>query len=563
VKLRQSNIERLDVRDYDVLIVGGGINGAVSASSLTSRGAKVALIDRADFAGYTSQESSNLVWGGIKYLETYEFGLVRKLCVSRNRLLRAYPSNVREIRFMASLAKGFRKSRFLVWAGSLLYWFMGSFFTRRPRLLSTKAIKAREPDIDATRIAGGVEYSDAYLVDNDARFVFRFVREALDHGGICANYVEATGSTFDGTMWTTTAKDLITGRELTIRSRVVVNACGPFVDERNARDAVTTDHTHLYSKGIHLITRRITASAEHATAGTTGNADRRVLAFFASDGRLFFVIPLGARSCIGTTDTRVGALPPVVTEEDRHFVLDNINALMALEEPLTVDDIIAERCGVRPLVVDKRGGGKKDDGDWTSLSRKHAIDVDSAKKHISIYGGKLTDCINVGDEVASAVRELGVEYPYPKYRWYGEPSADVRAEFFHRAELMGLDAMTHPDSSERLSTRLWRRYQGAAQRLLEDIRIDPRMGELLIEGTEYIRAEIQHTARTEMVTKLEDFLRRRSKIALVAKTEVIRSAPGLMEACRIFFGDEAQARYDEYFAGLDDPGHGKRGLAIP
>src|SRR5262252_7599908 len=97
--LRETNVEKLGALRFDVLVIGGGINGAVAAASLAARGARVGLIDRGDFAGFTSQSSSNLAWGGIKYLETLEVGLVRKLCRSRNRLLRAYPSIVQEIRF--------------------------------------------------------------------------------------------------------------------------------------------------------------------------------------------------------------------------------------------------------------------------------------------------------------------------------------------------------------------------------------------------------------------------------------------------------------------------------
>ena len=98
--LRDSNIARLDGGTFDVLVVGGGINGAVSAASLASRGARVAVIDRGDFAGFTSMQSSNLVWGGFKYLENYELKLVRDLCMSRNHLIKAYPANLKEIRFL-------------------------------------------------------------------------------------------------------------------------------------------------------------------------------------------------------------------------------------------------------------------------------------------------------------------------------------------------------------------------------------------------------------------------------------------------------------------------------
>jgi glycerol-3-phosphate dehydrogenase len=274
-----------------------------------------------------------------------------------------------------------------------------------------------------------------------------------------------------------------------------------------------------------------------------------VLTFFADDGRLFFIIPMGPKSCIGTTDTRTEKLPPEVTAEDRLFVLENINKRLDLEKPFALSDIIAERCGVRPLVIN-RTGKTRDSGDWTSLSRKHIIEVDSAKKHISIFGGKLTDCLNVGDEIIHEMQKLGFAIPFPDRQWFGEPPEQIRAEFFHQATLLELDRMTAPESSEALSSRLWRRYGTSALHLLEDIRQDPAMAEVLIKGTEYIRAEIHHAARREMIVKLEDFLRRRSKISLLEKRETIKQAPGLMEACRILFGDAAESRFNEYFQGV-------------
>ena len=111
MKLRVSNLAKLDGGAFDVAVIGGGINGAVSAAALSAQGASVALIDQGDFAGLTSQESSNLVWGGIKYLENGDVALVRKLCSSRNRLIETYPSQVKEIRFFATLEPGFRRSR--------------------------------------------------------------------------------------------------------------------------------------------------------------------------------------------------------------------------------------------------------------------------------------------------------------------------------------------------------------------------------------------------------------------------------------------------------------------
>ena len=204
---------------------------------------------------------------------------------------------------------------------------------------------------------------------------------------------------------------------------------------------------------------------------------------------------------------------------------------------------------MRPLVVRGEAGG---DRDFLQLSRKHAIEVSRSDAHLSIFGGKLTDCINVGDEVSGYVAEMGVELRYPDHRWYGEPPADYRREFEHQAKLMDLDAYTAPESSEKLTQRLWRRYGAGAFVLIEDIRRDPRQAEVLIKATEYTRCELQETARREMVVKLEDFLRRRSKIALVVRRDDIRNSPGLLEACTILFGDQAQEKLDEYFAPGED-----------
>ena len=537
MKLRETNVAKLAAEEFDVLIVGGGINGAVSAACLSARGIRVALVDRGDFAGMTSQESSNLAWGGIKYLESFELGLVRKLCLARNRLISAYPSTVQPIGFYLTHDKDFRKSRFMLWVGTWLYWLMGSGFLRRPRLLSTADMASEEPIVNTSHADGGIEYEDAYLHDNDARFVWNFVRSALDHGAVAANYVDVSGAKkgTDG-RWTVTARDVLGGAPFTIRARLILNACGPLVDTLNAELGTTTQHHHVLSKGIHLIVPKLTAT-------------RRVLSFFADDGRLFFVIPMGTRSCIGTTDTPSSTPDVGVTPEDRRFVLENINARLKLPKPLTEADIIAERCGVRPLaMVSTPADGKKKaaNKDWMQLSRKHAIEVKDGV--LSIFGGKLTDCLNVGEEIYREVVKLGVTAKYPTSGWYGEGAPGVRDDFFHQARLMDLDALTAKSSSEPLSTRLWRRYGASAIGLLESIRQDPHQAELVIENAEYLRCEIEEAARREMVTKLDDFLRRRSKIALVVSQEELTQAAGLKAACRILFGDEADAKLAEYFA---------------
>ena len=536
MQLRTTNIEKLSKETFDVLIVGGGINGAVSAASLSQKGVSTALIDQGDFAGMTSQESSNLAWGGIKYMENLEFMLVRKLCKSRNHLIQNYPSTVREIRFFTTISKGFRFPPVFIWLGTWLYWLIGSCFTKTPRFLTKARIKAEEPVINTDSAQGGFEYSDAYLHDNDARFVFGFIRSALTAGCIAANYIELIDSKRDHDgIWISEVKNIISGDTFTVRSKVLVNSTGPLVDQLNTNLNQTTEHRIILSKGIHLLVEKVTPS-------------KKVLAFFASDGRLFFVIPMGVRTCIGTTDTPVDKPTKKVTQEDREFVLNNINSLLKLNKPLEQSDIIAERCGVRPLVVSGENDG---DSDWMQLSRKHAVEVSSNDRYLTIFGGKLTDCLNVGDEVCEIIKDLGIEIPYPDYKWYGEPDAKTRERYMHQAELIDLDSLKAKESSERLSTRLWRRYGDGAFKLLEMIQADPDQAEVLIKGTEYLRCELREAARREMITKLSDFLRRRSKIAQIEHRETIRISAGLLEACQILFGNEAEQKMNEYFKETD------------
>ena len=530
--LRNQNIGLLELTEFDVLIVGAGINGAVSAAALTARGAKVGLIDARDFAGFTSQQSSNLVWGGIKYLESYEFGLVASLCKSRNELLRSFPSTVKEIRFLTTISKGFRFHPLMMLAGTWLYWLFGRGKTRIPKLFSATQIAAQEPLVNTHISRGGIEYSDAYLHDNDARFVFNFVRNAMDKGCVAANYVKSLGASRDATgRWSTEVEDQVSGRQFAIKSKLLINAAGAFVDQHNELVGIGTEYRHLFSKGIHLIVPRI-------------SDNNRVLAFFADDGRLFFAIPMANRTCIGTTDTRVDDPHTQVTDADRDFVLSNINARLNLPAPLTRDDVIAERCGARPLAIRQ---GQDSETDFLQLSRKHVVETSTELGHISIFGGKLTDCLNVGDEVCEEVSRLGVQLLDPAGKWYGEPGSAARLAFFQRAKKLGLDKIIAKDTEEVLSQRLWRRYAAHANAMLDAIEQDPSLSDPLIESGGIRRCEIDYIVNSELIINLEDFLRRRSKIELLVSRDELKHSTGLYEACEKLFGENAKARFDEYF----------------
>ncbi|MGA0971329.1 MAG: FAD-dependent oxidoreductase [Ilumatobacteraceae bacterium] len=546
---RSTTLRRLADETFDVLIIGGGINGAVSAASLAGRGARVAVVERDDFGSFTSQASSNLVWGGFKYLENYEFRLVFDLCRSRNRLMKSYPENIREIGFLATLDETAPYRPWFAGLGALGYWIIGQFGTRAPRLFNRARLAAAEPAINTATARGGIQYQDAYLVDNDARFVFSFIRSAHEAGAAVANYVEVVSAARVDDVWVAQVRDTDTGATFEVRAHTIVNAAGPFVDGLNDGFDVSTDHKIVFSKGIHLVVPRL----------TTTDHDR-VLAFFDDTKRLFYVIPMGRRSVIGTTDTRVDEAYTVVTDEDRDFLLSQINARLQLDTPLTPADVIAERTGVRPLVVQRprRSGDREDwaDVEWTSLSRKHEIETDHDRGVVTVFGGKLTDCLNVGAEVAHEIESLGIGLERDAHNWYGEPGRESRDEFMRQARLMHLDDRRTKPDTEPLSRRLWRRYGRRAFDMLEVIRDDPSMADDVMDSADYIRVELHNAAEHEMIVRLDDFMRRRSKIDLVVHDDDVVSSPGLREVAEILFGADADRRLEEYLAQRRGVAHG-------
>lgn len=536
MQFRQDCLDRLQKSTFDVLIIGGGINGSSSAAALSAHGYKVALVEKGDFASLTSQESSNMIWGGIKYLESLEFGLVNSLCHSRNALMRNYPSSIREVRFIFNVQRhSFKNSRIFLFFGTWIYWLLGRCFTRTPNWLSKKKIRQKYPAVNTINSSGGVEYSDAILLDNDARFTFQFIKNAWKQDAVALNYTEAYTSTqtTDG-CWNTTIKDHCSGSSYQIKSKCLINACGPFADLINQKNQIQTTHQLNFSKGVHLIVPKITECND-------------VLTFYSDDGRFFFVLPMGHRSCIGTTDTPTENIQSVVEDDDRAYILSHINRYLNLSTRLTQKDIIAERCGVRPLVSLK---GKVASGNWLEQSRKHIIECDKAKRHISIFGGKLTDCLNIGEEIVAEIQNIIGEHKHNDEKWFGEPELLEKKSFWdYSTKVLNQCPETIADK-DALISRLWRRYGLDATIIMQNIEKKSELAEELVKETKYLRAEAYYARENEMIIKLEDLLRRRSKIALLQSKDKLANDPGVIELCHILFGDHAKKEYQEYFGKL-------------
>ena len=509
---RDRHLEQLTTEGHDALIVGGGINGAVSALALASHGVRVALIESEDFGSGVSQESSNLVWGGFKYLQTYELALVAGLCRSRNLLARSYASQLQEVRFLAALGTTSPYSPTYAALGAHAYWALGRFATGRPRRLSRSALSTAEPTVDSDGVRGAVEYSDYLLVDNDARFVLQLLLDAIESGAVAVSRLRLDSAERAGGSWRAGVTDRLTGTSHTVSARVLVNAAGPRAAELAKLTGARLASTLCFSKGAHIVVPKVTDSG-------------RILAFFDDDQRLFYVIPMGHRSLIGTTDTRVDSAEVAVTHDDCDFLLEQANARLRLLRPLSNDDVIAYRCGVRPLVVDE---GEDTDRDWTELSRRHSVEADRQQGTIAILGGKLSDCLNVGGEVVAAARRCGLEPAVPDRAWFGEPPEGVRARFHRSAARTGIDELA--------AARLWRRHGRRALEVTDLVEESPELGEPLSDLIELSAAEVMVMARHEHILSMDDFLRRRTMLAMLETAETLESDPGVERAASLLFG---------------------------
>jgi len=492
--------ENLIKPSYDVAVIGGGINGAVSAAALAARGLRVLLIDREDYAAVTSSQSSNLIWGGIKYLQTYEFWLVFKLCLARAKLMAKYPTRINSVGFFAALGPNAPFGKFLGTFGTLFYWFIGLLTTPAPKTYSLKKALQVVPNLGTRAVRGAVEYFDGMMPDNDSRFVWDFVSKSHELGATTANYRELVGVSKTKSGFDLEIKDSQLGTMSFTNVKVLVNAAGPFAKNINDKIGVETKKGLVFSKGIHLVVPRI-------------GSDRRILAFWDEQGRLFYVIPMHDRSVIGTTDTRVQDPSEKVNDQDRQFVLRQINASMNLETPLRSEDIISERCGVRALVVDRGSAGEGED--WHRLSRKHSIEVDP-DGIISILGGKFTDCLHVGQEVVRAVSRY-IKVPRKELTWIGEDSPDMRNLLVDFAADQGLER----ELSTEVLEQLWRRHGKAAFEIVRRISQSNQDAQLVFEGLAITFGELRYIAEKEQVRTAEDLLRRRLPIAMVRTKQEI------------------------------------------
>ncbi|MGZ3774468.1 MAG: glycerol-3-phosphate dehydrogenase/oxidase [Pseudobdellovibrionaceae bacterium] len=369
---RTQNIAKMKQQEFDLVIIGGGINGAGVARDASARGMKVALIEARDFASGTSSKSSKLIHGGIRYLENMEFKLVFEALNERTRLFEMAPHLVHPLRFMIPLYQESRVGMLKMGMGMWLYDALSLF--QAPELherLNAQESMKRMPAIRTTNLLGSYIYSDAYM--DDDRLVHETMRSANENGALCVNYVKATGGQFSGgKISAVICEDQMTHDKFAVKAKHVISSVGPWTDE--VGNVLLKDWKKILrpTKGIHLTLPKHRLPLSSAVVMAAEKSDRIV-----------FGIPRHEMIIIGTTDTDYKESPEnvIATPEDVKYLLEITRHYFPGAE-ITAHDVIASYAGVRPLVQDGSSSEGKTSREHTIIKDPHGITF--------VAGGKYT-----------------------------------------------------------------------------------------------------------------------------------------------------------------------------
>jgi glycerol-3-phosphate dehydrogenase len=494
---RNDNLARLGTGTYDVLVIGGGVTGAGVALDAAARGLRTALVERDDFASGTSSKSSKLVHGGLRYLQNGDVRLVYEALRERQRLLRNAPHLVKVLPFLIPVftGKGGIIPKELARALGSAMWMYdltgGLRIGKVHRRLRAEAARAHMPTL-GDRLAWAYLYYDAQT--DDARLTLAIARTAaLDHGATVVNHASVTGLVRDPGGRVAGAVVDAGGDAVEVRARAVVNATGVWADDVRALDEGTHPHTIRPAKGIHVTVPWHKVRNDIAAVVPVPR-DRRSVFVVPWPGEDGTVGGPGSVTYIGTTDTDYDGDvdDPQCTPEDIDYLLGALNH--SVTEPLTHDDVLATWAGLRPLVSDAGSSRTAD------LSRRHRVTV-SAGGMVTVTGGKLTTYREMAqDAVDAAVVAIGE----PRPRGVGRS----------RTRALRLRGAEGWDRARQADPHLAERYGGEAAVIDAMVAADPSLGDPLVPGLPYRRAEAVYAVRYEMATTLDDVLSRRTRARL-------------------------------------------------
>ncbi len=499
-----------DIPVHDVFVIGGGINGCGVARDAAGRGYSVFLAEKNDLAGGTSSGSTKLIHGGLRYLEHYEFRLVRESLMEREVLWRNAPHIIWPMRFVLPHHKGLRPA-WLLRLGLFLYDHIGG----RKLLPKTATLDmARDPAGKPLKplFSRAFEYSDCWV--NDARLVSLNARDAADRGVQIVTRSPVTGARREGDHWVVSVHDTRADRHYEVYARMLINAAGPWVDGVLSGVLGANDvHNVRLVQGSHIVVPR-------------KSEDPRAYFFQNADGRIIFAIPYEDEyTLIGTTDRDYDGDPKDVAISDEEVDYLCAAASEYFAEPVRREDIVWTYSAVRPLYDDGASSAQE-------ATRDYVLKVEgtaSEPKVLNVFGGKITTYRRLSEHVLEKIEaELGAKGP----RWTAAaplPGGEFAVEGFE-AELARLSS-DYPFLDKAHARRLLRLYGTRARKILGSATSVEDLGRSF--GADLYEAEIRYLIENEWALTAEDVLWRRTKRGLRLNTaqvaeleEFMRGAAG-------------------------------------
>jgi len=475
----------------DLLVVGGGVNGAGIARDAAGRGLSVLLCEQDDLASHTSSASTKLIHGGLRYLEHYEFSLVRKALQERELLLRLAPHIIAPLRFVMPHVSSLRPA-WMIRAGLFLY----DNLSKRELLGGSRTIDFRKHASGAPlkkTLTKGFVYSDAWV--QDARLVVLNAMDAKERGATILTRTRVIQARQGSQYWDATLLSTATGETSEVRARCIVNAAGPWVASllSGALNTPAQHHVRLV-KGSHIVTKRL---FDHDHAYIFQNPDKRIV----------FAIPYeNDFTLIGTTDVEYSADPSKVgiSEEETAYLCESVSRYF--EVAVTPQQVVWSYAGVRPLLEEEVANP-------SAVTRDYKLELRNESglaPVLSVFGGKITTYRRLAEEVMEHLQPLFV---YMKSHWTAHealPGGDIANADF--AEFLRIFQQRHAWLPASLATRYARAYGTRAARLLDGIHDLAGLGELF--GADLHEAEVRYLMRNEWALTVEDILWRRSKLGL-------------------------------------------------
>lgn len=469
---------------YDLIVVGGGINGAGIAADASGRGLSVALFEAKDFAGATSSASSKLIHGGLRYLEHYEFRLVSEALAEREVLLKKAPHIVKPMRFRLPHRR-FLRPAWMIRIGMFLYDHLG----KRTSLPASKKVRLNNATVMQDEMKIGFEYSDCWV--DDARLTLLNILHAQEKGALVNNYSTVTHAEQNNGMWEVEVLDERTGVTSSYRAKALVNAAGPWVKE------FLTESAHSKSpygirmiQGSHIIVPKI---HDEQQAYILQNEDKRIV----------FVIPyLEHYSMIGTTDVEYHGDPREVKISDTEidYLLKVVNA--HFRKDVVKDDIVGAFSGVRPLCDDESDSPQAITRDYTLALSEGSLPV------LSVFGGKLTTYRKLAE---SAMKQLSPFFPEMGGSWTASESLPG-GENFNAESLVNELHQKYPFIDATILKRWAVTYGTHTRKLLDGVESISDLGEKF--DAQLYQKEVDYLIEHEFARECDDILWRRTKLGL-------------------------------------------------